>query len=116
MATYYHGRLWDAPLTDDALPASDKFLATFLGKPCDWCKESMNVDDDLLFLPYMATHLECNIRSVVGDVQHLEGRCLCFRGTGNEITYETDEYPTYREGAKAALQWLIANNRGRFIP
>jgi hypothetical protein len=109
---YYHGRLWDAPMTDDALPATEEILANL--RPCDYCAESLTETDDILITPYLHTHLECSLRSVLGDVQHLEGRCLCSRGSGNEITYQSDKYASYRESAKAALDWLIKNNRGRF--
>lgn len=113
MPVYYHGRNWDAPMTDDAVPANAYLLST-LPSPCDLCQESMEIGEDLLFLPYMRTHLECNLRSAMGDVQHLEGRCLCFLGSGNEVTKDSDKYETYREGAKAALKWIIIEGRGKF--
>lgn len=116
--TYYWGRKWDAPMTDDSreLP-TDVAEAMFNGEVvtrCPFCVEPLGIEDDIFITPSIRSHLECNIRSAMGDVQHLEGRCLCSRGRGNEVTYDSDHYETYREGSKAALQWLIDHRRGRF--
>jgi hypothetical protein len=107
--TYYQGRKWDAPMTDDAI---ERDLS---GHTCVMCQESITADDNAI-MNTQPWHLECSIRSGLGDVQHLERRCLCFRGTGNEITHESDHHETYRESAKAALQWVLDHNQGRFHP
>lgn len=112
--TYYYGRKWDAPLTDDAILMAEELVAALFPQPCSCCQEPVTAEDDIILTPGMCTHLECNVRSILGDVQHLEGRCMCSRGTGNEITYDSDNYETYRDSAKAALQWLIDHHRGRF--
>ncbi len=118
---YYYGRKWDAPLYDDAHLVSEEFAQAMFGggvpaATCSFCGEQMTLDDDLLIQPYAIGHLECHLRSALGDVQHLENRCLCARGSGNEIVYDSDKYDTYRESAKATLQWLLDHNRGRFHP
>jgi len=116
--TYYWGRKWDAPMTDDAVLMPEELAeAMFNGEVvqnCGMCHERMCIEDDLFLTPSMSTHLECQLRIGLGDVQHLEKRCLCFLGYGNEITYETDHYETYREGAQAALQWVLNHHQGRF--
>lgn len=116
--TYYLGRKWNAPVTDDAVLMDKEMVAKLLPHPCNFCTEDMTVDDDLMWTPGIQAHLECEMRAILGDVQHLEGRCTCNppfgRGPGNEITLDSDHYDTYREGAKAALQWLIDHGRGRF--
>lgn len=109
---YYRGRLWDAPMTDGALPMTDELANALLPQPCALCQEAMLPTDDLLFTPGTCAHLECHIRIGMGDVAHLEGRCIC---SGGE-PLESDHYDTYRESAKATVQWLIDNNRGRFHP
>lgn len=110
--TYYWGRHWDAPMADDAVKMSEELVAALLPQQCTLCQEAMTVDDDLLFTPGMCAHLECHLRIGMGDVAHLEGRCICSGGQPRD----TDHYDTYRESAKATLQWLLDNNRGRFHP
>lgn len=119
MPTYYYGRKWDAPFTDDAIEMDRAFVEMMLATDseatkCSFCQEKMTLDDDLFLTPYNVGHLECHIRPAMGDVQHLEGRCICSRGTGGAETLDSDHYDTYRESAKATLQWLINHNRGRF--
>lgn len=104
--TYYQGRLWDAPFTDGAIQRD------LTGQDCVLCGEPILETDDAVYLPYIHGHLECHLRSGMGDVQHLEGRCLC--GGGSEVTYPSDVYSSYRESAKATLKWLIDHQRGRF--
>lgn len=111
--TYYWGRKWDAPVTDDAILMDEALVDGLLPHPCDLCREAMTKEDNILLTPGMSTHLECNIRSALGDVQHLEGRCICSR-PGDPIVHEDEKDQTYRESAKAAVQWLIDNKRGRF--
>lgn len=108
--TYYWGRKWDAPLTDEA----ELMPREWVGGTCQLCNEPITTEDNVLYMPFTRGHLECVIRSGMGDVQHLEGRCLCFRGSGNEIVKDSDHYPTYRESSRATIQWLLDNHRGRF--
>lgn len=115
--TYYHGRKWDAPVTDDSIDlayAAESLLGND-DKPlfCDLCQERLTMDDDVLFQPAMKGHIECVIRSFVGDVQHLEGRCgICDHTEPRPLP--SDETKTYREASKATLQWMQDHNRGRF--
>lgn len=54
-------------------------------------------------------HLECSMRSVIGSVGHLLGKCSCPGGTG-----EMDDPPgmTKREAAKAAYElWRSGSTR-----
>ncbi len=113
---FFWGRKWDAPMTDDMLPMPPEIAQKMADRTeCAWCQERLDLDqDDILFLPHTTAHLECHLRSALGDVQHLEQRCLCYRGRGNEILKPEDEYPTWRASAKASLQWMIDNGQGRF--
>lgn len=108
----YQGRLWDAPATDNAVLDPEYFV----GHECTFCEEPIAPGDDALWMPHIMGHTECLIRSWLGDVQHLERRCLCFRGQGNEITYDSDHHLNYREGAMVALHWLLDHKQGRFHP
>lgn len=116
LPTYYHGRKWDAPMTDDAIEMSDELAVALLdGSQCGLCGEPMLFEDDVFLTPYAVSHLECNVRAGMGDVQHLEGRCgVCSDTESKPIP--SDEYGSYRESAKATVQWLIENQRGRFHP
>lgn len=110
--TYWHGRKWDAPLTDESTEMDEALAAALLdgSTVCTLCEEPLLFEDDVFLTPSMVTHLECNIRMALGDVPHLEGRCMCNGGTGDH-----DDRP-FRESAKATIEWLITNHRGRFHP
>lgn len=118
LPTYWHGRKWDAPMTDDAIEMPEELAEVLLAgsSVCDFCKEPLLATDDVFLTPWNSSHLECNVRSGLGDIQHLEKRCLCFLGSGNEVTHESDHFDSYRESAKATIQWLIDHNQGRFHP
>jgi len=99
--TLYQGRLWDAPMTDDAERAD------LTGRDCGMCQEPVVEGDDALLMGGLF-HTECLLRSSLGDVPHLEGRCLCFGGGD----HDTDG--TYRDGARRTVDWLVAHRRGRW--
>jgi hypothetical protein len=101
----YQGRLWDAPAFDDA---EEVVVA---GTSCVLCQEMILEEDNACITPVgQSFHLECWLRPVFGSIAHLEGRCSCSGGDGDEY----DEEVTYRDDARAVLQWLIDNQRGRF--
>lgn len=103
----YFGRRWDAPAFDDAIE-----IPTPVGQLCLWCGEPIEAGDNgsTMGSPtgVQPVHLECFLRSLLGDVPHLEGRCLCSGGGDH------DERP-YHEGSRAALEWLLSHRRGRFV-
>jgi len=101
MTTFYQGRRWDAPMADDAV------LADLTGLTCGMCQEKIEYDEDAMRMGGVF-HTECLLRSTLGDVPHLERRCLCFGGSDH------DEKGSYREGAKRAVAWLIEHHRGRW--
>lgn len=111
---FYHGKLWDAPMTDLAEKMSDRLAKSVLtgNVPCDLCAEPLLYEQNILLLPYIGGHLECQIRSVMGNVQHLEGRCICNNGKDNPLPGEEEQ--SYREESLAAVEWLIKHGRGRF--
>lgn len=106
----YQGRLWDAPAFDDAVEAD------LVGQTCVMCPDPILAGEDACRTPVgQDYHLECWLRPVLGDVQHLERRCLCFRGRGNELVLDSDTHATYRDSARATLQWLLDHQQGRFV-
>lgn len=75
---------WSAPVTDNR-----PRVEVPVGEPCFWCGHPFDADSHGLFMPVygvagpelQAIHKECNLRSVVGSMAHLEGRCSCCGGT-----------------------------------
>ena len=101
---HYHGRKWDAPVTDDAIKVD------MTGLICVPCGEVIGPDDDGILNTWanQPHHLECYIGPIFGDVAHLEQRCRCFGGGDH------DTEGTHREQMQRALQWLIDHKQGRF--
>lgn len=95
----YQGRRWDAPMADDAQAAD------LTGRHCNWCGQPITADDDAMMLGG-AGHTECILRSVMGDVPHLEEKCICYGG------HEVDVEGTYREQSQRAVDWLITHRLG----
>lgn len=100
MARWY-GRKWDAPMTDDAA------WADLRGLTCGMCRELVIEGDDAVQLGSIF-HTECLLRSTLGDVPHLEGRCRCFGGGDH------DTEGSYRDGARRSLAWLVEHRQGRW--
>lgn len=111
---YYLGKKWDAPITDGAIEVDDRLASAFLQGtiPCDLCQEMLVEGENILIMPNMGGHTECIIRSMMGDVAHLEGRCSCPGSSDTPLPGEDAQ--TYRESSLAAVQWLVDHGRGRF--
>lgn len=113
MPMNYFGEPWDVPAVEDAEPAP-----TPVGKRCAFCPDVI-VEGDQGFLmgtissgpdgepvpAVMPVHRECMVRSTVGSVEHLEGRCTCFGGDVDE-----NDNGSWREQGLATMRWL--NSRG----
>lgn len=67
-------------------------------KLCPHCREP--VEDGSMFIPPDTWHWECVLRTVVGGVNHLLGRCRCYHGTEPADPPEM----TRREAARAACR------------
>lgn len=114
MTMAYFGRRWDAPVFDDM-----QAVETPVGQTCLNCTEPVEHDDSGVVMPHMdargnvypsPVHLECHLRSVLGSVAHLEGRCSC--ATGRRADDRTAQ--SYRDQARATLAWLQEHRRGGF--
>lgn len=90
-ANPFFGEPWDAPAVDGARQAP-----TPVGVPCAWCSVPV-ADGDQGFLVGCAGldeqgkikatvkpfHRECQLRSVIGSPAHLDGKCSCHGGDGD---------------------------------
>lgn len=118
MTNQFFGQRWYAAAYADAVE-----VPVPLGAPCLYCEELIDEDDSGVFIGYVGgtteqvrrwaqapnesdpprllqvpVHIECQLRSILGSVEHLTKRCSCYGGT------EPDG--TTREQAKATLAWL----------
>ncbi len=82
-----------------------------VGETCLLCTEPVAGDDSGIVTPYMDArgqtrrspiHIECHLRSVLGSVPHLEGRCSCV--TGRKADDRTSQ--SYRQEARDTVTWL----------
>lgn len=99
----WFGRAPWAPICADC-PRID----TPVGVPCARCDEPIAADDDGVTIPHVGDatvelrpyHYECQLRSVIGGLNHLRGRCICCGGS------EPPDPPwlTRREAARAAVR------------
>jgi hypothetical protein len=92
---------------------SDDFVQveTPVGVPCLWCDEPIVEGDIGVIIPHLGSpgvtehpyHLECNVRMIIGGLNHLKGLCSCFGGT------EPNDPPdmSLREAANAAVDYLM---------
>lgn len=97
----WFGKPYGAPYEADSPHAP-----TPTGEPCAWCDEPIEAHDAGMLIPHLgeglrAWHYECNLRHIVGGVNHLRGTCTCYGGTAPD-----DPEMTRREAALAAsIYW-----------
>lgn len=121
---YWHGRKWNAPMSDTASPMDEEYAHQLLdgSKNCPLCREPMRYGENIYQSPYRQIfHTECLIRSVLGNVKHLEGRCVCADGLAGTFadhpegaSLPGEDEQSYREESLAAIEWLIEHHRGGF--
>lgn len=80
-------------------------------QPCGWCEEPVQPESVAEMVSHWdgtegalrPWHRECRVRSVLGGVNHLQGRCTCCGGT------EPPDPPelTRREAALAAFRHVF---------
>lgn len=112
--TIFFGARWDAPIIDLATQ-----IVTPVGERCLFCSELIEpgdrgvlrlcagVVDGKTVTDTGPAHMECDLRSMMGNVDHLEGRCIC-----NENAVSGGPATTFREEAREVLVWF-ENLRGR---
>lgn len=99
----WFGKAYGAPYEGEA-----PHVPTPTGEPCAWCDEPIAATDDGMLIPHLGEglrvwHYACNMRSIVGGVNHLRGVCTCYGGTASD-----DPKMTKREAAQAALNYWQA--------
>lgn len=68
-----------------------------VGTPCTLCEEPIAEGDMGLVQGECVRHYECDMRSIIGSVGHLMGKCSCYGGTE-----EDPPGMTRRQAAQAA--------------
>jgi len=85
----WFGEPWNGVLDDDGKPEESSRIPIPVGEPCGWCGDRMLATDSGQVIPTIGIgmkvelipmHLECMLRSVVGGLDHLAGRCSCHPG------------------------------------
>lgn len=107
---FFFGSPWRA-----LLDHPHRLIPTPIDKPCLHCEELIHVGDRGVLIAVVTrlgpapesmisnVHLECDIRSKLGGMSHMEKRCLCFKGKeGADHTFDG----TFREEAIAVLAFL----------
>lgn len=104
--TQWFGRRWDAPMLDENVVE----VPVPVGRDCLYCGEPIAADDcGLMRLAVRGTpkkptatlepaHMECDLRTMIGDVAHLEGRCRC-----SGVSDEDVPARPFRDEARAVL-------------
>jgi hypothetical protein len=94
----WFGENWGAPLCFE-----DEHIETPVGKSCHHCEEIFVVGDKgITNRQGYSWHIECNMRMVIGGVNHLRGTCTCCGGKN-----EPDPpYISRRQAAQVAvIEW-----------
>lgn len=94
----------------------DVAVPTPVGQPCLWCGEPIAEGDQGQVMPVVQgdgrgavlrpAHRECVLRSVMGSVAHMEGRCSCFGGDDPD---DVDGGSGWRREGLALDAWLRRN-------
>lgn len=114
----YFGRKWENPMLDAGMWLRVKVP---MGWRCLRCSEPIDASDRGIFLSVdnpdaelCPVHLECQLRAVVGNVLHLEGRCGCW-GRPQE-PHVADLTQTYRDEARAVMAWFDRRRERTGLP
>jgi hypothetical protein len=111
----WFGKHWGAPICDDTPHA-----VTPVGMACGFCDEPIAAGDDGVLIPSLggdgqhrvAFHYECNLRSVIGGVNHQLGICTC---CGGSLPPDDPRF-SKREAARNAVRfWQTNRNVGRLL-
>jgi hypothetical protein len=80
----WFGTPWNGCYTDDGRVDEAMRIDVPVGEFCTWCNDMFFADDSGKAVPVIGAtpviqymHRECLMRSVVGGLDHLSGRCIC---------------------------------------
>lgn len=111
MPMRWFGPRWDSQICDDL-----EEVPVPVGAVDHLCGELIDEGDNGVMMTGlteaggwqdMPVHKECFLRSVVGGVAHLQGRCRCHGGDAHD-----DDTMTYRESALAVWEFYQQPLRG----
>jgi hypothetical protein len=75
----YFGAHWDVPMLEGAVR-----MDTPAGEDCGYCAEPIRLGDQGVLRGEAVLHRECDLRLVLGGVNHLKRRCGCYGGFDDE--------------------------------
>lgn len=99
-------------MTDDMIEMDEATARRLLdgSRKCPICQEPLLYGESII-AAMQISHTECQIRAVLGDVAHLEGRCSC-AGTDHHTPEELER--SYREESLATVAWMVEHRQGRW--
>ena len=102
----WFGHSWGAPICREGSK-----VEVPVGEPCLWCSEAITADDQGVSTPYLGEigtdwcmrpmHLDCQLRSILGGINHQRGDCTC---CGGVMPPDPPEL-TLREAARQAANY-----------
>ena len=106
MLSKWFGASWGAPVCED-----DDHVDTPVGAICLRCDEAISAEDRGFLRVHIAEgratvrpiHLECDVRTIIGGLNHLRHTCSCCGGTDPP----DPDYMTKREAALAAYDYWM---------
>jgi hypothetical protein len=101
----WFGKNWYAPVC-----AEGTHVDTPIGERCLWCDEPIETNDrGFIRMAGQVVHLECDLRAVIGGINHQKGICTCCGGT------EEPDPPnlSIRQAAKMAMDYWLGQNESR---
>jgi hypothetical protein len=75
-------------------------------KTCYWCAEPIEDSEMWALVGDKVAHENCNLRSVLGSVAHIEKRCSCFVPGSTEGDPEGMTRREAANAAKRAFEWV----------
>lgn len=112
----WFGTPWNACLNDDGTVDEDMRIPVPLGKLCLWCDEEFVEGDSGKAMPLFSEptvaavcfeHRECLMRSVVGGLDHLAGRCICHGEPPKDGLGSLADGMTLRQEALAVDEYVV---------
>lgn len=87
-----------------------------VGEPCLHCGEPIEAGGDGVMIPHGDTgdrpwHWECNLRGIIGGLNHLNGACSCCGGTDDPDPPEM----TKRQAAQAAVDYYTHQQMLKYL-
>jgi hypothetical protein len=114
---------WGACFTDDGEVDEAMRIPIPLDHLCFWCKEPFTSRDSGQAVPMMTStvmtiityqHRECLLRSVIGGLDHLAGRCTCYIDHDDDGLGSLADGMTIRQEA-LAVDDFVTRHKSRHV-